>query len=98
MEALLEEDPTMEANILPKKGSNHWPISFCLDIGETQKLKLFRSEKFWLSHPNFHYLAKSWLARAEIEYGTYMYKFQQYLKIFKQHHKLWNKSTFGNIF
>ena len=27
-----------------------------------------------------------------------MYKFQQHLKNFKQQLKIWNKSTFGNIF
>jgi hypothetical protein len=98
MKALLVEDPTIEANILPLAGSDHWPVSLCLDAGATPKLKPFRFEKFWLSHPDFHWLAKSWWNQAEIEHGTCMYKFQQCLKNFKQHLKLWNKTTFGNIF
>jgi hypothetical protein len=88
----------MESNILQKIGSDHWPISFYLDTGATPKFKPFCFEKFWLSHPNFHYLAKSWWAQEEIEHGTCMYKFQQRLENFKHSLKLCNKITFGNIF
>jgi hypothetical protein len=55
-------------------------------------------EKFWLSHPDFHQLAQTWWTQAEIDHGTHMYRFQQRLKNFKQQLKIWNKSTFGNIF
>jgi exonuclease III len=96
-EALLESDQAMEANIMPKTGSDHWPIAFCLDPGFPPRPKPFRFEKFWLTHPNFHQLAHTWWAQAEIDHGTHMYKFQQRLKNFKQHLKSWNKSTFGNI-
>jgi hypothetical protein len=75
-EELIERDPSMESLILPKAGSDHWPISFFLDTGATPKYKPFRFEKFWLSHPDFHQLAKSWWAEAEIDHGTCMYKFQ----------------------
>jgi hypothetical protein len=77
IEALLVEDPAIEANILPKAGSDHWPVSLWLDAGSTPKLKPFRFEKFWLSHPDFHRLSTSWWNQAEIEHGTCMYKFQQ---------------------
>jgi hypothetical protein len=96
-EALLESDQAMEANIVPKTGSDHWPIAFCLDLGFPPRPKPFRFEKFWLIHPNFHQLAHTWWVQAEIDHGTHMYKFQQHLKNFKQHLKSWNKSTFGNI-
>jgi hypothetical protein len=97
-ETLLEGDPAMEANIMPKSGSDHWPIIFCLDPGNIPRPKPFRFEKFWLSHPDFHQLAHTWWIQAEVEHGTHMYKFQQCLKNFKQQLKIWNKSTFGNIF
>ena len=53
-EELMEESPYMESLILPKSGSDHWPISFNLEIGETPKYKPFRFEKFWFSHLDFH--------------------------------------------
>jgi len=97
VEALLKSDQEMEENIIPKTGSDHWPITFCLDPGITPRPKPFLFEKFWLTHPNFHQLAHTWWAQVEIDHGTHMYKFQQRLKNFKQHLKRWNKSTFGNI-
>jgi len=96
-EALFKSDQALEANIMPKIGSNHWPIAFCLDPGLPPRPNPFRFEKFWLTHPNFQQLAHIWWDQAEIDHGTYMYKFQQRLKNFKQYLKIWNKSTFGNI-
>jgi exonuclease III len=97
-EELIEKFPCMESLILPKAGSDHWPIAFNLETEATPKHKPFWFEKFWLTHPDFHQLAKSWWAQAEIDHGTSMYKFQQRLKNFKQSLKHWNKNTFGNIF
>jgi exonuclease III len=45
-EALLESDQEMEANIIPKSGSDHWPIVFCLDLGFPTRPKPLRFEKF----------------------------------------------------
>ena len=59
VEALLESDQAMEANIMPKSGSDHWPIASCLNLGITPRPKPFRFEKFWLTHPNFHQLART---------------------------------------
>jgi exonuclease III len=97
-DALLESDQAMEANIMPKAGSDHWPIEFCLDTGRPSRPKPFRFEKFWLTHPNFQQLAQDWWDQAEISHGTHMYKFQQRLKNFKTLLKRWNKNTFGDIF
>jgi hypothetical protein len=93
----MESGATLESRILPKAGSDHWPLGLQLDMGEPPRYKPFRFEKFWLSHPDFKRLAKSWWEQAEIDHGTYMYKFQQRLKNFKQKLKLWNKESFGNI-
>jgi exonuclease III len=97
-EELIEKDLCMESLILPKAGSDHWPIALHLEIEAIPKYKPFRFEKFWLTHPDFHQLAKTWWAQAEIDHGTSMYRFQQRLKNFKQLLKHWNKNTFGNIF
>jgi len=97
-ETLLEGDPALEANIMPKLGSEHWPIVFSLDPGNIPRPKPFHFETFWLSHPDFHQLAQTWWTQDEIDHGTHMYRFQQRLKNFKEQLKIWNKSTFGNIF
>jgi len=88
----------LESHILPKAGSDHWPLALQFELGEPPKYKPFRFEKFWLMHPDFKRLAASWWEQAEIDHGTCMYKLQQRLKNFKQQLKLWNKNCFGNIF
>jgi len=82
----------------PKEGSDHWLVHLWVDTIATPKLKHFRFEKFWLSHPDFHELSHHWLSNAEIQKGTKMYCFQQKLKHFKQHVRKWNKEVFKNIF
>jgi len=88
----------LEANILPKSGSNHWLVSLLLDTEATPKYKPFRFEKFYFTHSDFHELSQTWWRHAEISHGTHMYKFQQKLKNFKFQLKDWNKNVFGNIF
>jgi hypothetical protein len=97
-EELIERYLCMESLILPKVGSDHWPIALQLEIEATPKFKPFWFEKFWLTHPDFQQLAKTWWAQAEVDHGTKMYRFQQRLKNFKQLLKYWNRNTFGNIF
>jgi hypothetical protein len=97
-ESIMLDDPVLEANILPKSVSDHWPVSLWLDTGATPKLKPFRFKKFWLTHLDFQELSTSWWRQEEIAQRTHMYKFQQRLKKFKLHLKNWNKNVFGNIF
>jgi exonuclease III len=52
-EELMETGSYLESLILPKSGSDHWPLAVNLDTGETPKYKPFRFEKFWLSHLDF---------------------------------------------
>jgi hypothetical protein len=47
------EGPLIEANILPKLGSDHWPVQLWMDMIATPKLKPFHFEKFWINHPDF---------------------------------------------
>jgi exonuclease III len=97
-EELIERDLCMESLILPKAGSDHWPIALQIAIETTPKFKPFRFEKFWLTHPDFQQLAKTWWNQSEADQGTKMYRFQQRLKNFKQMLKHWNRNTFGDIF
>ena len=87
----------MESLILPKVGSDHWPIALQIAIETTPKFKPFRFEKFWLTHLDFQQLEKTWWNQAEADQGTKMYRFQQRLKNFKQMLKHWNINTFGDI-
>jgi hypothetical protein len=82
-ETLMLEGPMVEANILPKSGSDHWPVQLWIDTIATPKLKPFRFEKFWLTHPDFQELSRIWWTNTEIQQGTKMYRFQQRLKKFK---------------
>jgi hypothetical protein len=56
-ETLLLEGPLVESNILPKAGSDHWSVQLWVDTIATTKLKPFKYEIFWLSHPDFKELA-----------------------------------------
>jgi hypothetical protein len=58
----------------------------------------FRFEKLWLTHPEFMPMIKNWWSSTHPLGFSKMYRFQQKLKLLKQHLKIWNKSTFGNIF
>jgi exonuclease III len=93
-ETLMLEGPSIEASILPKSGSDHWPVQLWIDTIATPKFKPFRFEIFWLTHPDFPELSRSWWANAEISHGTRMYRFQQRLKNFKQQLHDWNKNVF----
>ena len=57
-EEIMESGSYLESLILPKAGSDHWPLALQLDTGEIPKYNPFRFEKFWLSHPDFQQLAK----------------------------------------
>jgi exonuclease III len=96
-EDIMESGSHLESLILPKAGSDHWPLALQMDLGQPPRYKPFRFEKFWLAHPDFQRLAKSWWEQAAIDHGSCMYRFQQRLKNFKQSLKYWNKNSFGNI-
>jgi hypothetical protein len=97
-EELIESGLCMESLILPKAGSDHWPIALQIIAETTPALKPFWFEKFWLTHPDFQHLATIWWQQAEVDHRTKMYKFQKWLKNFKQMLKHWNITSFGNIF
>jgi len=73
---LMLEGPIIEANILLKLGSYHWPVQFWVDTIATPKYKPFRFEKLWLTHPDFPDLSYTWWDKEEIMHGTQMYRFQ----------------------
>jgi hypothetical protein len=65
-ETLLLEGPLIESNILPKAGSDHWPVQLWVDTMASSKLKPFRFEEFWLTYPDFHKMACLWWDATEI--------------------------------
>jgi hypothetical protein len=73
---LLLEGPLVDSNILPKASSDHCPVQLWVDTIATPKLKPFRFEIFWLSHPDFQELAHHWWSTVETQMGTKMYCFQ----------------------
>eukprot|EP00253_Pinus_taeda_P018445 PITA_18445 len=52
-ESIIMDGTTVESDILPSGGSDHWPISLIVEVSSTPRNKPFRFEKFWLDHPNF---------------------------------------------
>jgi endonuclease/exonuclease/phosphatase family metal-dependent hydrolase len=70
LESLMLDGPLIEANILPKSGSDHWPVQLWIDTVSTPKFKPFRFENFWLSFPNFQELANTWWEKAEVLHGS----------------------------
>jgi hypothetical protein len=88
---------SLEACILDAQGSYHWPIQLWVDILGSLGRKPFRFKKFWISHPEFQSMVPTWWKEVVVPHGSLMYRFQQKLKNFKQHLKLWNKENFGNI-
>jgi exonuclease III len=97
-ESLMLECTAMELTILNFSGSDHWPLQLRMDIPATPGKKPFKFEKFWLDHPEIQENIQAWWREAEVPCGSKMYRFQQNLKNLKQTLKLWNQSTFGNIF
>jgi hypothetical protein len=61
------EGPMVYSNILSKAGSDHWTVQFWIDTIATPKLKPFRFEKLWLTHPDFQELAQDWWTNVEIQ-------------------------------
>ena len=80
----LLEGPLIEPIILPKPGSDHWPVQLRVNTTASPKLKPFKFKNFWLSDTNFQTLEKLWWDTIEIEQGSKMYCFQQNLIYFKK--------------
>eukprot|EP00253_Pinus_taeda_P007220 PITA_07220 len=98
IESIILEGITVDSDILPSGGSDHWPISLEAAFLGTPRNKPFRFEKFWLQHPNFvKKLEKWWREPLNIK-GTRMFKLQSKLKHIKSKIKQWNATKFGNIF
>lgn len=97
-ETILLEGITVDSDILPSGGSDHWPIIMNVAILGTPRNKPFRFEKFWLSHPKFTSKIKQWWIEPIGIRGTRMYILQAKLKHIKNKLKSYNQEVFGNIF
>eukprot|EP00253_Pinus_taeda_P011321 PITA_11321 len=97
-ESIVLEGITVNSDILPSGGSDHWPISLEAAFLGTPRNKPFRFEKFELQHPNFVQLLEKWWHEPLNVQGTKMFKLQSKLKHIKSKIKHWNIMEFGNIF
>ncbi|KAL0293654.1 UNVERIFIED_CONTAM: hypothetical protein Sradi_6925200 [Sesamum radiatum] len=81
---------------LSRRLSDHHPLLITADRTENRWPSSFRFQQMWVSHQNFLETAKRWWSLPI--HGSGMYKLQQKLYRMKEHLKMWNKQTFGNIF
>jgi hypothetical protein len=96
-ESIIMQGLTLDCNILPWGGSDHWPVQLEAGFQTTPKNRPFRFEKFWIEHPTFKERIKQWWWEEKPEQGTRMFKLYKKLKHIKYRLKEWNKDTFGNI-
>lgn len=97
-ESFILDGKTVESNILPSGGSDHWPISLAVELQGTPRNKPFRFEKFWIEHPNFLTMVEKWWSEPLEVAGSKMFNLQMKLKHIKLKLKDWNRTIFGNIF
>jgi hypothetical protein len=88
---------TLDCNILPWGGSDHWPVQLEANFQTTPKNRPFRFEKFWIDHPTFKENINQWWREELPDQGTRMFKLYKKLKYIKQKLKEWNREVFGNI-
>jgi len=88
----------LDATILPSVGSDHSPICMHWHHNGNTHYHPFIFENFWLTHPNFMPMIIDWWSTTHTIRSSKMYRFQQKLKMLKNHLRVWNESTFGNIF
>eukprot|EP00253_Pinus_taeda_P015169 PITA_15169 len=98
IESIILDGITIDSDILPSGGSDHWPISLDAAFLGTPRNKPFRFEKFWLQHPNFVKMLEKWWGEPLNIQGTRIFKLQSKLKHIKRKIKQWNATVFGNIF
>ena len=75
-ETLLLEGPLIKSIIVPKPGSDHWPVQLWVNTMASPKFKPFKFEKLWHSHLDFQNLARLLWDMENIQQGTKMYCFQ----------------------
>ena len=79
-ESIIMQGLTLDCNILPWGGSDHWPVQLEAGFQTTPKNRLFRFEKFWIEHPIFKERIKQWWREEQPEKGTRMFKLYKKLK------------------
>jgi hypothetical protein len=97
LESIIMHGITLDCNILPWGGSDHWPVQLEAGFQTTPKNNTFRFEKFWMEHLTFKEKIKQWWYEEQPEQGTRMFKLYKKLKHIKHRLKECNKDTFENI-
>jgi hypothetical protein len=96
-ESIIMQGLTLDCNILPWGGSDHWPVQLEATFQTTPKSRPFKFEKFWIEHLNFKERIKQWWWEEKPEKGTRMFQLYKKLKYIKNNLKEWKRDTFGNI-
>eukprot|EP00253_Pinus_taeda_P011878 PITA_11878 len=97
-ENIILDGITVESDILPTGGSDHWPISLTVAVQSTPRYKPFRFEKLWLDHPNFLELVEKWWSEPLEGNVSKMFNLQKKLRNIKEKINEWNRTVFGDIF
>jgi hypothetical protein len=87
-DSILLANPHPLASILPFTGSDHWSISLHLDLHGIPPNHPFHFKIFYLTHPSFPTLFKTWWYEYNCPTGSPMFKFQQKLKYIKHQLKI----------
>eukprot|EP00253_Pinus_taeda_P001936 PITA_01936 len=88
-ENIILDGITVESDILPTGGSDHWPISLTVAVQGTLRNKPFRFEKFWLDHPNFLELVEKWWSKPLEVFGDIFKEKTRIEEKLEQIHKDW---------
>jgi hypothetical protein len=59
-ESIIMQGVTLDCNILPWGGYDHWPMQLEAGFQTTPKNRPFRFDKFWIEHLNFKEIIKQW--------------------------------------
>ncbi|VFR02708.1 unnamed protein product [Cuscuta campestris] len=88
--------PRTSLTHMAKNGSDHCPLLFTSQIGDTHTSKAFRFQNMWLLKEDFmDYCKKSW---EEVPFHGGMKSLFTRLHHLKGKLSAWNKTSFGNVF
>ncbi|XP_057870114.1 uncharacterized protein LOC131076796 [Cryptomeria japonica] len=94
---LMNSNYTMEAEILPLSGSDHYPLQLNILAEQGPRKCPFKFENMWYKDDNIINLIEQWW-RESVFSGSKMYIVANKLKLIKRRLLEWNREHFGNIF
>lgn len=86
------------AEILPIKGSYHYPICLRIQDDSATERCPFKFEAMWLRDSNIKNLVEQWWHHIPERPGNKAFIFFKKLQFLKEQFKKWNRESFSNIF